>query len=188
MIEKTISPDFELLAAAASFIKPEFQKVESLWAESPFEWVLALPSASKGKLGKRLVYQWCAVKGLSIDNSPDSQADMMINGHRVEIKFSTLWETNIYKFQQIRDQNYEYAVCLGISPFKAHCWVVSKKILKQYVIGHMGQHTGSAGQETAWFAVNPQSPPKWILPFGGTLEQAYKVLKGLSSKNKKCPR
>jgi hypothetical protein len=46
----------------------------------------------------------------------------------------------------------------------------------------MGQHTGSSGQETAWFAVNPQSPPNWILPYGGTLEQAYKVLKSLSNK------
>jgi hypothetical protein len=182
MTEKLIAPDFELLASAAKFIRPEFTRSESMWAQSPFEWILTLPSASKGKLGKRLVYQWCAIKGLSINSSPDSQADMMINGHRVEIKFSTLWETGIYKFQQIRDQNYEYAVCLGISPFEAHCWVISKSILREYVIGHMGQHTGSAGQETAWFAVNPHSPPSWILPLGGTLERAYKVLKSLSNK------
>lgn len=180
MTEKTIAPEFELLASAAKFIRPEFTKNESIWAQSPFEWVLTLPSASKGKLGKRLVYQWCALKGLSIDSSPDSQADMMINSHRVEIKFSTLWETGIYKFQQIRDQNYKYAVCLGISPFEAHCWVISKQILKKYVIGHMGQHTGSRGQETAWFAVNPQSPPGWLIPCGGTLEQAHQVLKSLS--------
>jgi hypothetical protein len=176
------TPEFELLASAAKFIQSEFEKEISPWTGSPFEWVIKLPSASKGKLGKRLVYQWCALKGLSIDSSPDSQADMLINGHRVEIKFSTLWGTNIYKFQQIRDQNYEYTVCLGISPFEAHCWVVSKKILKQYVIGHLGQHTGSTGQETAWFAVNPQSPPNWILSCGGTLGQAYKVLKSLSNK------
>ena len=182
MTKKATTPEFELLVSAANFIRPEFEKDKSPWAGSQLEWVLSLPSASKGKLGKRLVNQWCAVQGLSIHSSPDSQADMMINGHRVEIKFSTLWETNVYKFQQIRDQNYEYAVCLGISPFEAHCWVISKKILKQYVIGHMGQHTGSSGQETAWFAVNPQLPPNWILPCWRTLEQAYKVLKSLSNK------
>lgn len=176
------NPEFELIATAANFIRPEFEKNSSNWLESPFAWVLGLPSGSKGKLGKRLVYQWCALKGLSIDGSPDSEADMLVNGHRVEIKFSTLWENGIYKFQQIRDQNYEYAVCLGISPFDAHCWVVSKKILKKHVIGHLGQHTGSAGRETAWFAVNPNSPPDWLSPCGGTLDQAYKVLKSLSSK------
>jgi hypothetical protein len=176
------NPEFELLASAANYIKNEFNKDTSSWHGSPFEWVLRLSSGSKGKLGKRLVYQWCAIKGLSIDNSPDSDADMLVNGHRVEIKFSTLWENGIYKFQQIRDQNYEYAVCLGISPFEAHCWVVSKKILRKNVIGHLGQHTGSGGQETAWFAVNPNSPLDWLSPCGGTLEQAYKVLKSLSYK------
>jgi hypothetical protein len=177
-----INPEFELLATAANYIKSEFNKDTAIWQGSPFEWVLRLPSASKGKLGKRLIYQWCALKGLSIDSSPDPEADMLINEHRVEIKLSTLWENGIYKFQQIRDQNYEYVVCLGISPFEAHCWVISKKILKENVIGHLGQHTGSGGKETAWFAVPPHSPPDWLLPCGGTLVDAYKVLKSLSNK------
>ena len=177
-----IDPDFKLFATAAEFIKPEFQKERLLWKDSPFEWVLELPSASKGKLGKRLVYQWCALKGLSIDSSPDPEADMQVNGHRVEIKFSTLWQDGIYTFQQIRDQNYEYAVCLGISPFQAHCWVISKKILKKYVIGHLGQHTGLAGKDTAWFSVKPNSPQDWLQDCGGTLDEAYKVLRSLSNK------
>jgi hypothetical protein len=179
---KDTQPDFNLLASAANFIRREFERDQLPWEGSPFVWILNLPSGSKGKLGKRLVYQWCAIKGLSIDSSPDSEADMLVNGHRVEIKFSTLWQNGIYKFQQIRDQNYEYAICLGISPYEAHCWVVSKKILRKNVIGHLGQHTGSGGQETAWFTVNPQSPPEWLSACGGTLEQAYKVLKSLSNK------
>ncbi len=180
-ISKT-NKEFDLLASAASYIKTEFDRDLSLWVGSPFEWILTLPSASKGKLGKRLVYQWCALKGLSIDNSPDSEADMLINGHRVENLFSTLWEASIYKFQQIRDQNFEYSVCLGISPYEAHCWVVSKTILKKHLIGHLGQYTGSTGQETAWFTVNPQNPLDWLAPCGGTLEQAFAVLRSLSHK------
>ena len=128
------------------------------------------------------MYQWCALKGLSIDSSPDPEADMLVNGHRVEIKFSTLWKTGIYKFQQIRDQNYEYSVCIGISPREAHCWVVSKKVLKKHVIGHLGQHTGSSGKETSWFTVKPSDPPEWLIPCGGTLEQAFIILKSLSRK------
>jgi len=182
MIKLKKPTEFELFATAANFIREEFEKNTEAWVGSPFEWVLTLPSASKGRLGKRLVYQWCAVKGLSIDSSPDSEADMLINNHRVEIKFSTLWEVGIYKFQQIRDQNYEYSVCLGISPFDAHCWVISKAILKKHVIGHLGQHTGSKGQDTAWFEVNPQEPPDWLLPCGGTLDRAFSVLKNLSPK------
>jgi hypothetical protein len=172
--------DFELLSTAANYIKPDLEDDFDGWNGSPFEWVLRLPPGSKGKLGKKLVYQWCALKGLAVDRSPDSQADMLINGHRVEVKFSTLWKTGIYKFQQIRDQNYEYCVCLGVSPNEAHCWVISKAILRQNVIGHLGQHTGAEGRDTAWFPVYPHNPPDWLAPCGGTLEQAYVVLRSLS--------
>ena len=176
----TTTNDFNLLASGATYIKSDLEKEIIAWKDSPFEWVLKLPAGSKGKLGKHLIYQWCGVKGLSVDRCPDSEADMLINGHRVEVKFSTLWKSGIYKFQQIRNQNYEYSVCLGISPFEAHCWVISKSILKQYVIGHMGQHTGASGKETAWLTVDPHKPPDWLTPYGGTLDQAFSVLKSLS--------
>lgn len=172
--------EFELLASAANYIKKDFIKDRSEWRDSQFEWVLNLPTGSKGSLGKRLVKQWCALKELAVDRSPDSEADMLINEHRVEIKFSTLWKAGIYKFQQIRDQNYEYSILLGISPHEAHCWVVSKAILRKHVIGHLGQHTGAQGQETSWLTVDPQKPPAWINKCGGTLEDAYLVLKSLS--------
>jgi hypothetical protein len=174
--------DFDLLATAANYIKADFQVDDQTWVGSPFDWVLDLPPGSKGKLGKKLVYQWCALKGLAVDRSPDSEADMLVNHHRVEIKFSTLWIAGIYKFQQIREQNYEYSVCLGISPQTAHCWVISKSVLRQNVIGHLGQHTGSAGQETAWFSVKPTNPPAWLVPYGGTLDQAFTVLNSLSAR------
>ncbi len=172
--------DFKLLATAANYIKNDFESPNNAWKDSPFEWVKKLSSGSKGKLGKHLVYQWCALKGLPVGRSPDSDADMIVNEHRVEVKFSTLWKSGIYKFQQIRDQNYEYAVCLGISPHEAHCWVISKEILRINVIGHLGQHTGAGGQETAWITINPQNIPTWLSDCGGTLTNAYDVLKNLS--------
>jgi hypothetical protein len=174
--------DFDLLAISANYIKNDLEKDYIEWKDSPFEWVLKLPAGTKGKLGKHLVYQWCALKGLAVDRSPDSEADMLINMHRVEVKFSTLWKSDIYKFQQIRDQNYEYSICLGISPHEAHCWVISKVVLKKYVIGHMGQHTGSSGKETAWLSVIPQAPPQWLLSCGGNLSSAFNILISLSQR------
>ena len=176
------NPAFELLATASSYLRKDFEEENKLWESSPFEWILHLPAGSKGKLGKQLIYQWCALKNLTVGTCNDSEADMLINGHRVEVKFSTLWKAGIYKFQQIRDQNYEYSVCLGISPFDAHCWVISKSILKKFVIGHLGQHTGKSGIETAWLQVNPLSPPDWLKDRGGSLDQAFNLLKTLSSR------
>lgn len=180
MNDSSAPSDFDFLANAANYIRKDLVTKEDTWLGSPFEWVKALPSGTKGKLGKLLVQQWCALQGLAIGPSPDSEADLMINEHRVEIKFSTLWGG--YKFQQIRDQNYEFLICLGVSPFEAHCWVIRKAVLKQHVIGHMGQHTGSEGTETAWLLVKPENPPEWLSGLGGSLEEAYAVLKSLSRK------
>ena len=102
---------------------------------------------------------------------------MVINGHRVEVKFSTLWESGAYTFQQIRDQNYEYAILLGISPFDAHCWVLSKSVLRQHVIGHTPQHAGKTGTDTFWLSFPASNPYEWLRPYGGSLEQAYQVLR-----------
>jgi hypothetical protein len=174
------NPEFENLSRAAESIKEEFNQDRSIWLGSPFEWVLTLPSGAKGKLGKRLVYQWCALQGLAVDRSPDSEADMLVNGHRAEIKFSTLWTAGFYKFQQIRDQNYEFMICLGISPNEAHCWVLSKNILMDNVIGHLGQHTGAAGQETAWFEVRLNAIQPWLSDTGGNLATALTKLRQLA--------
>ncbi len=177
-----MSSDFELLASIGNHIRAELEARDELWQGSPFGWIRNLPPASKGKLGARLISAWCAARGLRIDSSPDPEADLIINGHRAEIKFSTLWKTGIYKFQQIRDQNYEYVIALGISPREAHCWVISKKFLEDYVIGHQPQHKGASGTDTFWFGVNPVNPPEWLTGLGGTLDEALPVLKGLSRK------
>ena len=182
-MEEVISnPEFEFLGSLATLIRKDFEKQDEAWEGSPFQWIRVLPSGSKGKFGKQLVASWCAAKGLLIDSSGDPEADFLINKHRVEIKFSTLWKSGIYKFQQIRDQNYEYIICLGISPFEAHCWVINKDILNQYVIGHLPQHTGAGATETFWLQVYPNNPPDWLRECGGTLDEAFKVLKSLSPK------
>ncbi|MBN2501481.1 MAG: hypothetical protein JXB38_11930 [Anaerolineales bacterium] len=180
--------DFDLLTSIGNHIRQELESQDEAWKGSPFIWVKSLAPAAKGKLGARLVSAWCAAKGLRIDSSPDSEADLVINGHRAEIKFSTLWRSGVYKFQQIRDQNYEYLVALGISPFEAHCWVISKKILENYVIGHKPQHKGASGTDTFWFEVDPNSPPGWLSGLGGSLDEAFVVLKGLSRKRRKMTR
>jgi hypothetical protein len=108
--------------------------------------------------------------------SDNSEADRIVNGHRIEVKFSTLWTSGVYKFQQIRDQKYDHLLCLGLSPSAAHCWVLPKDVLLQYVIGHMGQHTGAAGTDTAWLSFQANRPYDWMRPYGGSLEEAWAVI------------
>lgn len=105
---------------------------------------------------------------------------MKIQGHRVEVKSSTLWENGFYKFQQIRDQDYAFLICLGLSPHSAQCWIIPKKVLYDHVIDHTPQHGGKKhgkkGKDTYWFTVYPDKPENWLEPYGGTLANASRVL------------
>lgn len=118
---------------------------------------------------------WSAAKGFDVVRAGDSQADRIIEGHRVEIKFSTLWKNGGYKFQQIRDQNHEFCFCLGVSPFDAHAWLLPKAVLREYVIGHMGQHTGAGGADTAWLGVTVGEEYSWMKPYGGRLSDVKRL-------------
>ena len=165
------------LAMYAQMLREEYvQPGVDPWEASPFGWIKKGPSRQVGAIGERLVSAWCAAKGLDVVKSPDSEADRIIEGRRVEIKFSTLWQSGVYKFQQIRDQNYDLVFALGISPLDAHAWVISKAVLNRYVIGHMGQHTGAEARDTSWLSVRVGQEPDWLRACGGTLAAAHGVL------------
>jgi site-specific DNA-methyltransferase (adenine-specific) len=173
----TANTDFDFLTSAAKYFRSEFENISDQWIDSPFEWMVRLLPAKKGSLAKKIIASWCATKGFDIEHIKDKEADLLINGHRCVIKFSFLWETGYYKFQQIRNQNYEYLICLGISPSEAHCWVIKKN----YALQHStSQHGGAKGSGTNWFQVNPQRPDEWLALYGGTFNEAYKVMKSLT--------
>lgn len=175
-------PEVQLLASIAGALQGDYVTGGAdPWLGSPFEWIKKTPSSRRrGKIGEQLVAGWSAAKGLDVIASPDSQADRIIHGYRIEVKFSTMWETGIYKFQQVRDQNYDYAFCLGVAPFDAHAWLLPKSLLLDHVIGHLGQHTGAAASDTAWFGFPPGEPLVWLSGHGGRLGDVWTTLSKLS--------
>lgn len=106
----------------------------------------------------------------------------------MEIKFSTLWRTGVYKFQQLRNQDYRIVICLGISPFGAHCWAIPKdEIFQRWKSGAEGlcsQHGGAVGTDTAWLSFRIGSVPQWLVPFGGCLQDAVAKLEALAPHGK----
>lgn len=169
-------PDVGILAGIAGTLRADYVKegADDPWAGSPFAWIKTRPSRQVGKIGEQLVAGWCAAKGLDVTATGDSDADRVIGGRRMEIKFSTLWESGSYTFQQIRDQNYDFALCLGVSPFDAHCWVVPKDVIRAHA---PPQHGGKTGLDTRWLTFPASSPPAWIKEYGGKLSEAFVVLK-----------
>ena len=170
--------DVRRLASIASLLQSDYEENED-WIGSPFAWIKTRPSRQVGKIGEQLVSGWCAAKGLSVGPSGDTEADKVIQGRRVEIKFSTLWKSGVYNFQQIRDQDYDFLICLGLSPFDARCWVIPKKALYDYVIGHTPQHTGAGGTDTFWLLFPANNSPIWLESYGGKLSQAFQILSDL---------
>lgn len=172
-----LSQDFIMLAAIANYLQNDLDKKPEeeidLWKNSPFEWTLKLPPARKGKLGSDLVTSWLTSKGIHIDTTKDPAKIIVINNRKVSLKFSTLWANGVYKFQQIRSTGYDFVICFGISPFAAHCWVFEKN----YVIKNATkQHKGGAKSEY-WISINPNQPQEWVHRSGGTLDEAYQLIK-----------
>lgn len=177
MTQPIFDPDVQILAALSSTLAPDYVRPEDdPWIGSPFEWILRVPSRTKGAIGEALVAGWAAAKGYDVVRSRNSDADRVINGHRVEIKMSTLWKSGGFKFQQIRDQEYDYCFCIGISPFDAQAWLLPKPLLLERVIGHMGQHTGAGGTDTSWLGFQADYPYDWMEPYGDRLFDVAKLL------------
>lgn len=167
-------PDVQQLVAISSALQADYTESDDSWNGSPFAWIKNRPSRQIGAIGEKLVDDWLATQNFNVTRSPDSDADRVVEGKRVEIKFSTLWKSGLYKFQQLRDQEYDFAVCLGISPFNVHCWVLEKnEILMQWrELGNLkSQHGGESGTDTCWLAVDPDSVHPWLQPFGGSLRE-----------------
>lgn len=167
--------DYEVMTSASAKLLGNIAQNDG-WSGSPFEWIRGVPSATKGRVGKALITEWARAVGLFIEGAPDGKGDRWINGHLVQIKMSTLWDAGFYKFQQIRDQDYAYCLCLGISPFEVHAWLLPKNLIKEHVIGRMGQHTGSGASETSWLEVRPGAVHEWMRPYGDTLESVRSTL------------
>ena len=173
------------LAAVANGLSSRYRQSNNPWAGSPFEWLKNIPSSrTRGKAFEELFAEWCAACGLTVASSPDSDADRIVNGRRIEVKGSTLWQNGGYKFQQIRDQNYNVVVCLGISPFDAHCWAIPKATVMQWwQEGKISsQHGGAGGSDTAWLSVNPSAALAWLQPYGGRLGAGLERMKFLTDK------
>lgn len=179
--QRSISdPEVSYLASLAGALRPDFlgEKELAMWRDSPFYWIKGRPSRQIGSIGEALVAGWSAAKGFEVQKPTNSGHDRRIAGRKVEIKFSTLWtDSEQFRFQQLRDQDYDFVFLLGVSPFDAQAWFVPKEELSYNRPPELvHQHGGTSGQDTRWLSFAAASPPSWLEPFGGTLSQVRKLI------------
>lgn len=168
------SAEFQALAASISHLQKDLEKINDLWKGSPFEWLLQLSPRKKAKLGRQMTTRWLVRNGVSFDLGGDSNEALRIKGWRIAVKFSVVDKKGIYRFQQIRADDCDYALCLGISPFEAHCWLFSREDILRH---------GARRRKTEYgLLINPKVPPAWAQKCGGTLESAVRLIKNLKPK------
>lgn len=178
--QSIIDPDVQYLASLAGGIRSDFvsEKETEMWRNSPFYWIKSRPSRQVGKIGESLVAGWAASKGFDVTKPESSDHDKKIAGLKVEIKFSTLWtDSEIFKFQQLRDQDYEYVFLLGVSPFDAQAWFVPKAEVSYTRPPELvPQHGGADGKDTRWLSFPATQPPGWLKEFGGRLSDVAALI------------
>lgn len=146
---------------------------EDPWAGSAFEWLMRLPSRSRGRAGELIAESWLQGLGFNVRAPSNTGHDRIVSNRKVEIKLSTLWAGGEYVFQQLRDQDYDFALMLGVSPSAASCWLVPKAEVFERAAP---QHGGAAGRDTRWLRLRASAPPVWMSAHGGELEQAVPIL------------
>jgi len=153
------------------------------WIGSRFEQLRALPLSERRVAGRQFAVGWLAARGFNVTRCGDSDADRIVEGKRVVVRFSALSERGGYRFRPFTDQNYELAVLCGVSPCDAHCWVIPKAdVLRLWKVDHeiSSQHGGAKGSDTAWIDVPLRNPPVWLNAYGGTLSDGILVLSKLT--------
>ena len=146
------------------------------WAHSPFQWIAQAHSGRKGAIGKRLVRGWAEGEGLLVLGKSSRGHDFRVNGHRVVVKLSLIWDDGRFVFQQIKDQPYDMAALLALESRRARLWILPKNVLWRHAAP---QHTGRGGQDTKWLHFPATRPPAWLTSgYGrGTLPRARRALK-----------
>lgn len=147
------------------------------WAESPFAWIKLLASGTIGAVGQEIMMRFLEDYGISARKAAGPGGKWHVDGLLAQVKCSTLWSDGAYKFQQFRVEPWDVAVCFGLSPNNAHCWVIPREEMELEVMQRKGQHTGEDATETFWFRVDPAAPEDWLAPYGGDPHSAAQLLR-----------
>jgi hypothetical protein len=181
MVNRESRDDFELLIARSNDLELAHTDTRN-WEESPFNWLLNVASATRGAIGRDLVETWARNSGFDTARvAADHHPMLAIQGYRIQVKTSTRWNSGEYRFQQIRDQPYDFLFFFGISRDDIHTWFIPKEVALEHLIGTSGQHTGAGATETFWINVDPDLPPRWLSDFGDQLSDVRNAISHLDA-------
>lgn len=164
---------FKILEAIATDLQSEYPE-NLAWATSSLAWIRTLPPASKGTVGRNIASGLLQSCGLTVSASKQT---LRVNGRRISVKTSLMWEAGLVKFQNIRNSKSDLLLCLGLYPGKSYGWLIPEGeiwlngAIRMDRPGVTQQHKGA----DAWLEVHPEDPPTWLETYGGTTDELMKV-------------
>lgn len=167
----TDEDDLALIARLSDEIEPQIEQRSNPYAGSRFEWIWPHSPAKKSQIATRIVRLWAERAGFETAERINRDHALRVNGRKIVVKLSMLWSGTSLRFQQLKDQDYEYVCLLALEPHAVRLWVVPKgEALRKGASQHAG------GNDTTWIRFKADSPPPWLSSYGGSLEEARSLL------------
>lgn len=132
------------------------------WHDSEFKWLRSLPTPRRGKAGVLLAETVIRGAGYDVRAKSSPGHEWVVNGHKVRVKFSTLWATGSYTFQQLPASGFDVLVLLGVGPYEAHAWCAPAHDVRDHIVS----------DKALGLEVEPDAPPAWLR--GGPLTAFFK--------------
>lgn len=162
-----------LVALAGIEKERHYATASSPWMDSPYKWLWDMKPIPKGAAALSLLQRWLKSHGVTSDTDGvggGANALRLADGAIVAVKFSMLTsDREVYSFQQIRDWPYRAAILFGLSPQRAHIWIVPREVL---LAESFPQHA----EESRVVRIVAECPPEWMSRYGGELDRAATVL------------
>jgi hypothetical protein len=156
----------ELFFQKASDVVPA---KEPSWEGARFEKFKARTPAASGSMFEVLIRKWAAWAGLHVEDRRSSDHDMIIGRRRIEVKGSTLDSMGWFHFNQIRQDEFDLAVLVGLTPDDCSMWVEDGDALRSVAQWEMHR----AGRRNMKLKVRPG----WLGPESdGSLSRALERL------------
>ena len=136
------------------------------WTDQPLELIKVMANSTKGDLGEAFISEYSKALGFKVAKRQNrlGDYDAKINGMTFEIKMATEDVGGNFQFNHIRyDYDYDWIVCLGISPTDIFFDVWSKGDLVTKKAGHLVSM--GRGQNSSFMLTKPKDDLRPIAEF-----------------------
>jgi hypothetical protein len=164
-------------AAVADQFASRWAARTSLYDDSPFLDLAKLSSRTKGAEFERIFDWWATSQGHTCTKARTTNYDRLVDGQRIEIKGSMLWDNGTFRWQQIRTrQDYDILALMAFHPDRLELYGCTRATAHEHLArqdehGHWphNQHGGKTVDSGTFLLAGQPSDFAWLQPLDALL-------------------